>query len=58
MSSLFAPDQEVDIGAYDNSGTAGGFADIDIAEIIIYNTNLSLADRLTIHDYLNSKYGL
>ena len=42
------------IGSYNlNNGLNG-----DIAEILVYNTALSTADRQTIENYLNQKYGL
>jgi hypothetical protein len=47
----------VDIGGYDNMGAFTSTA-VDIAEIIIYNTALSAADRQSVHDYLDGKYAL
>lgn len=35
-----------------------GFYNGDIAEIIVFNTSLSLADRSTVQDYLCNKYNL
>jgi hypothetical protein len=48
---------QLDIGGYDHGGTYY-CSDVDIAEIIVYNTALSAADRQSVHDYLDGKYAL
>jgi hypothetical protein len=39
-------------------GTAGRFLDGDIAELIMYDSRLNLAQRIVIWNYLAAKYGL
>ncbi len=45
----------VTLGAY---GTVVDFAETDIAEIFIYDSALSTANRLSVERYLSSKYGI
>lgn len=35
-----------------------GFADVDIAEIIFYNTNLNVAQKVIVENYLSEKYAI
>jgi hypothetical protein len=54
---------EIDIGGYDHfSDLYGpdmwGSHNLDVAEVLIYNTNLSAEDRAAVNAYLGEKYGL
>jgi len=50
--------QEIDIAAGDNGGSLFGYAQVDIAEILMYNSDLSIADREALEQYLAAKWGI
>ena len=48
----------VSIGAIMDGGVESQYADVDIAEIIIYKKSLSQSDIDSVHAYLKSKWGI
>lgn len=55
---ITASDQPLVIGSRLNSGVEGESFPGYIAEVIIYNTALSTADRTSVTSYLGTKYGI
>jgi hypothetical protein len=46
----------LDIGSFIHFGAGFDFGDVNIGEILVYNTALSSADQATVENYLTSKY--
>ena len=46
------------IGARDSGGTRSNYVNGQIAEIILYNTDISESDRVGVQNYLNDKYAI